>query len=46
MTSLVPGLKKRQLRFLPTLEGLIIKSILHAGPELKFENYESWQDRL
>jgi len=39
MTSLVPD-----LHFLPTLEGKKITS--HAGPELKFENYESVQHRL
>ena len=44
MTSLVPGLGKRQLHFLATLEGK--KITLRAGPELKFENYESVQHRL
>ena len=44
MTSLVPGLGKRKLHFLPTLGDR--KIILRAGTELKFENYESVQHRL
>ena len=40
MTSLVPGLGKRQFHFFPTF------GLLRAGPELKFENYESVQHRL
>ena len=44
MTSLVPGLRKQKLHFLPTLRDR--KIILRAGPELKFENYESVQPRL
>ena len=46
MTSLVPGLGKRQLHFLPTLPWSDRNIILQAGPELKFENYESVQHRL
>ena len=45
MTSLVPGLRKRKLHFLPTFGG-IEKIFLRAGTELKFENYESVQHRL
>ena len=45
MTSLVPGLRKRKLHFLPTFGG-IEKFFLRARTELKFENYESVQHRL
>ena len=45
MTSLVPGLRKRKLHFLPSFGG-IEKNFLRAGTELKFENYESVQHRL
>ena len=44
MTSLVPGLGNRQLHFFADFGGE--KIILRAGPELKFENYESVQERL
>ena len=40
MTSLVPGLGKRQLHCQLWRDR---KIILRAGPELKFENYESVQ---
>ena len=36
--------RKRQLHFLPTLRER--KNIFRAGPELKFENYESVQHGL
>ena len=44
MTSLVPGLGKRKLHFCQLWRDR--KIILRAGPELKFENYESMQHRL
>ena len=44
MTSLVPGLGKRQLHFWQLWRDR--KITLRAGPELKFENYESVQHRL
>ena len=44
MTSLVPGLEKRKLHFCQLWRDK--KNILRAGPELKFENYESVQHRL
>ena len=42
MTSLVSDLGKRQLRFFCQIWG-DRNIILRAGPELKFENYESVQ---
>ena len=45
MTSLVPGLRKRQLHFFANFGG-IKKIILRVGPKLNFENYVSVQHRL
>ena len=44
MTSLVPGLENNNYIFCQLWRDR--KIILRAGPELKFENYESVQHRL